>query len=258
MVSCLGSASIAFPFFDVFRPPTDVSLQDWPSVVDSIKANRDAHPWASRLPRLVFRGGAGRMCSTCATPEGYSAQSLLLQADGHEYCSRNKAISLEHTDTRYDFGVNYPHKLTMPMHEQFKYVLYLHGQCHWASRLRHFLFQGLVLFKQVGQCDEFYGMRLRPWVHYIPVDYNLNNLSASLDWAIANEDRVLKIIKNMHDYAEKFNTARFAIKYAFELLHEYSNLLDYNVTLRPQLDYLPTVDSFEATFNKQIARGRNT
>jgi hypothetical protein len=122
-------------------------------------------------------------------------------------------------------------KVTMPMHEEYKYVLYLHGHCHWANRLRRQLFMGMAIIKQAGICEEFYGMRLRPWVHYIPVDYNLDNLTAAAAWAESHQDKVQQIIARMHDYAHNFNTADFAVSYTAELLKAYAALLDYQPSL---------------------------
>lgn len=91
---------------------------------------------------------------------------------------------------------------------------------------------GTALFKQAGICDEFYAMRLRPWEHYIPVDYNLTNMTQSVVWARNNQGVVRRIIRNMQSYASRFNTAEFAIEYAHSLLSAYAEKLDYEVHKR--------------------------
>jgi hypothetical protein len=41
------------------------------------------------------------------------------------------------------------------------------------------------------------------------------------------------MVANMHAYAERFNTAEFAVQYTHHLLRAYGGLLDYAVRLRP-------------------------
>jgi hypothetical protein len=226
VVQCLGSASIPIPMFDVHRPPNDVSLQHWPAAVADIIANRDSHPWAHRHNKVVFRGEP-RSCHDLATSEAYALEPVIPNPSGRA-CSRFKAPGLVRNNSMFDLEGR---KVTMPMHEEYKYVLYLHGHCHWANRLRRQLFMGMAIIKQAGICEEFYGMRLRPWVHYIPVDYNLDNLTAAAAWAESHQDKVQQIIARMHDYAHNFNTADFAVSYTAELLKAYAALLDYQPSL---------------------------
>lgn len=229
IVMCQGSSAIPFPMFDVFRPPNDVALTGWSRAVLEIKKNTAAYPWRDRKPQVVFRGGH-RTCAPNATDEGYSQLSI------HDHpwstmCGRARAVSLVRGDIRFNFEP--PPDVSMPQHEAYKYVMYMHGHCHWANRLRRLLYMGMALFKQVGICEEFYALRLRPWVHYIPVDYNFKNLSASVEWAMSHEIEVLRMIERMHQYAESFNTAEFAVEYMAELLRMYAGLLDYHVKRRP-------------------------
>jgi hypothetical protein len=228
-VQCLGSASIPLPQFDVYRPPNDVALRDWSSAVADIVANRDAHPWATRLGKVVYRGDP-RSCHDFATPEGYSLESVVPNFPRGTACSRFKAPGMVRNNSLFDLEGR---QLTMPMHEEYKYVLYLHGHCHWANRLRRQLFMGAAILKQAGICEEFYGMRLRPWVHYVPVDYNLNNLTAAAEWAAAHEQQVQGMVARMHDYAAQFNTAEFAVQYTVQLLRAYAALLDYEPEALP-------------------------
>lgn len=233
VVQCLGSTNIPLPLFDVYRPPNDVSLDDWPLVVQDIKRNRDGHPWETRATKVAFRGGA-RSCHACATPEGFhlpprmTPRTILSRDNSH--CGRPLALAIARDDPLLDFAEG--GKLDMPGHEAYKYVVYLHGHCHWANRLRRLLFMGMALFKQEGICEEFYGMRLRPWVHYIPVDYNLRNLTDAVRWALSNDDEVRDMIRQRQEYAEAFDTSSFAIEYAYHLLHRYAGMMDYKVQPR--------------------------
>ncbi len=233
VVQCLGSSTIPFPLFDVFRPPNDVSLYDWPKEVRGIKRHRDSVPWEDRIPKAVFRGGV-RTCHVCATPEGYHLQASMVpkEAFGDRRCGRARALDLARADdaaATLDFAES---GLDMPGHEAYRYVMYLHGECHWANRLRRLLFMGMAILKQEGICEEFYGMRLQPWVHYIPVDYNLRNMTKAVKWALRHEPEVRTMVRRTHEYAEAFDTSDFAVTYTYHLLREYGSLLDYRVEAR--------------------------
>ena len=233
VVQCLGSSTIPFPLFDVFRPPNDVSLYDWPEEVRGIKRHRESIPWEDRIPKAVFRGGV-RTCHVCATPEGYHLQASMVpkEAFGDRRCGRARALELARADDAaavLDFAET---GLDMPGHEAYQYVMYLHGECHWANRLRRLLFMGMAILKQEGICEEFYGMRLQPWVHYIPVDYNLRNMTKAVEWALRHEPEVRTMVRRTQAYAEAFDTSEFAVGYTYHLLREYASLLDYRVEAR--------------------------
>ena len=99
-------------------------------------------------------------------------------------------------------------------------------------------------------------MRMRPWVHYIPVDYHFTNLTKSMEWALANEAEVKAIIQRMHEYADKYNTAEFAVVYTAELLKQYAKLLDYKVERRPEQVAAEDVDRGIGLSQVQLGRGR--
>ena len=42
---------------------------------------------------------------------------------------------------------------------------------------------GNALIVQEQQCVEYYGVTLKPWKHYIPVDYWFRNLTDAVMWA---------------------------------------------------------------------------
>lgn len=248
VVQCLGSATIPLPLFDIYRPPNDVALSAWDAEVAAIKRNRNAYPWATRSDSAVFRGGV-RSCHACATPQGYHFDRRMVIDEPKNAtkkpsrlppCGRERAMQIAASAPPglLDFDVlDHPDQatsrlVTMPGHEAYKYVAYLHGHCHWANRLRRLLFMGSAVLKQVGLCEEYYGMRLQPWVHYVPVDYTLANLTAAVEWARAHDGEVWRIVANMQAYADKFNTAEFAVQYTYELLKKYAELLDYTVVKR--------------------------
>lgn len=94
--------------------------------------------------------------------------------------------------------------LTKSQQEELRYQIIAEGECQWASRLRDALFMGNVLIIQDYQCIEFYGIRLVPWVHYIPVDYWFLNLTEAVLWAENNQQAVHKMNAEKLAYAKQY------------------------------------------------------
>ena len=71
--------------------------------------------------------------------------------------------------------------------EEYRYQIIAEGHCGWSDRLRLALFMGPLLLMQESSCREFYGLGLEPWVHYVPVADNLQDLRERVEWARAHE-----------------------------------------------------------------------
>ena len=55
-----------------------------------------------------------------------------------------------------------------------------------ACRLMQTLTSGSLVFR-AGLFSEWFDERLAPWVHYLPVDFDLGNLDALLAWAVSHD-----------------------------------------------------------------------
>jgi hypothetical protein len=135
--------------------------------------------------------------------------------------------------------------------EKFKYALYVHGHSHWSSRLRVLLAGGRLLMKQLGVCDEFYATQLRPFVHYIPIDYYWRNLTEAVEWARSHDDEAKRIVLRMNRYADSVvGSVRLVAEYAKRILLKYYALLqDKRLTAPPGV----TLDEAVAYFHGKTA-----
>ena len=73
------------------------------------------------------------------------------------------------------------------------------------SRLVAALRRGALVFKQWSPYYEFFHVRLLPWIHYIPVADNLEDLAARVAWADANPKRVAEIAAAGQSVAASLN-----------------------------------------------------
>ncbi|KAL1527459.1 hypothetical protein AB1Y20_016124 [Prymnesium parvum] len=67
----------------------------------------------------------------------------------------------------------------------FKYLLHIDGNVA-SSRMASELHVGSTVFKQRSFSSEYFYPLLKPWVHYVPVASNLEDVPAKLKWANEN------------------------------------------------------------------------
>jgi len=89
----------------------------------------------------------------------------------------------------------------------FKYTVVLLGRngnaC--ADRLDTYLLRsGSVILLQEGTCEYHYSMRLKPWVHYVPITYSAADVADKVDWLIAHDDIAQRIARNGFNFGRSF------------------------------------------------------
>ncbi|GAQ87606.1 hypothetical protein KFL_003640080 [Klebsormidium nitens] len=220
VVSCDGSADIPFPYFEhVDGPP-----RRWAAAFEDARAARAAHSPALRIRKAVFRGGGGRGCFLDADDRGWGGDKVAVSEDTWQRCGRERLVFLVRAGSRpelYDVMLSDTDqvggfrewaagmvtrgrpRLSRAEQEAYRAVIHVEGNCGWANRLKHELHMGTVLLKQRTPCWEYYELGLRPWEHFVPVDYNLSNLTAAIEWVLANGEEADAMVNRMHAYADE-------------------------------------------------------
>ena len=117
-----------------------------------------------------------------------------------------KISSFKHDELRRE--ENAPKFLNKTQQEMYKYQIIAEGECQWANRLRDGLFMGNALIVQEQQCVEYYGVTLKPWKHYIPVDYWFRNLTDAVMWAEDHPAAVQRMLASKLEFAKAQFVAR--------------------------------------------------
>ena len=86
----------------------------------------------------------------------------------------------------------------------FKYHVDIDGNSDSWGGLFLKLLSGGLIFKVDSPLGyvQWYYPRLKPWLHYIPIDINLSNLTEMVLWAIRNDDRARQIATAGRQLAE--------------------------------------------------------
>eukprot|EP00808_Paulinella_micropora_P003986 g13958.t1 len=236
-VSCLYSTHIAVPYTMGFEPYniTRNHINHFPSVFDQNN-------------QVVFRGRSVPM-SNCY-PNFVSNHKVPVD------CGRSRLLKLASclNDTRLNISSSDVSGCYLSMEDQrrFKYVIYVEGNHGWSYRLNHELFMGRLIFKQETFSNEWYGLLLKPWVHYIPVDYYFSNLQRQLDWAEKNPAEVEKIVENMVHFARSVLNHEGVTEYLYILLKTYKSLMD------PAYDWSLPSDSVRIDGHLKAWTGKST
>lgn len=85
-------------------------------------------------------------------------------------------------------------------HCRYRYLIDLQG-VGYSGRVKLLLFAGRPLFLQSRRWREFFYDGLVPFEHFIPVQEDLGDLSAQIDWAESHPDHARRIAEQGREYA---------------------------------------------------------
>ncbi|CAG2166227.1 unnamed protein product, partial [Oppiella nova] len=117
---------------------------------------------------------------------------------------------------------------------RYKYQMNIDGTVA-AYRLPYLLAGNSLVFKQDSSYYEFFYNLLEPYVHYIPVHKELNDLMQSIDQVMQNPHKSHQIIANSRQLVLNNLLPEHIYCYHFNLFRKYSKLLTTRVQLRPQM-----------------------
>lgn len=253
------------PFSDIGIPSYDETMSKFEEFDEKSKAiaeNAQLHSWESRSDKAVFRGGLrtcyladddgdivrfqmrdvhksntwgecgrGRLMYACGggdMQKPFNASHVCVDS-GH--CDADITDRLQQAMVKNNCAHN--RRMNSTDFEKFKYVMSPEGQGQWANRVRLLAFGGSAIIKQAVVCKEYFESLMIPGVHYIPVDYHFNNLTAAIDWARSHDAEVQQMVKRMQELARDYLSTSAALRYFSLVLREYGALLSYKPKILP-------------------------
>ncbi|CAB9505690.1 KDEL motif-containing protein 1 [Seminavis robusta] len=106
--------------------------------------------------------------------------------------------------------------------QQNKYIMDVDGNA-FTSRFPRLLKSGSVIFKST-RFREWYSERLKPYVDYIPVNYNLTDLLEKIAWVEAHPKAAEQIMQHGRFTSEKYLSKTEMKCYVYRLMLEYHTL----------------------------------
>lgn len=145
-------------------------------------------------------------------------------------------LQIEHRDLLGDeyHKINSDKKYPAVLQAQnFRYVVYAEGACGWADRLKILLQYNATILLQKTPCFEYYQEYLEPYVHYIPVKGNFDDLIEKIEWAQQNDRKAADIARNALVLGQKYLTVAEMRCYMNLIFDRYSKLTRYAPSRRP-------------------------
>jgi len=109
---------------------------------------------------------------------------------------------------------------------KYRYYLLLDGNTV-SGRSMHIIQMGFVLFKPESPFYEYWYTLLEPWVHYIPVNADLNDLPEKVRWANNHPEKAEKIAQNLGRLADVISLEETWLCYWWRLLQGIADLQNF-------------------------------
>lgn len=158
-------------------------------------------PWKNKINKIVFRGHLSNGSFYNFIDRN---TDTLLKSKGHRYYLYN--LRTQYNDIL-DFNDN---NLSPQEMSRFRYLLDIDGHTNAWSALIWKLNSGSIVLKQKSIWEQWFYYKLKPFVHYIPIENDFSNLRQMFDWCESHIQECELIIQNAQDFISNelsFNSA---------------------------------------------------
>jgi len=102
--------------------------------------------------------------------------------------------------------------------KRWRFLIDVQGGSGWTDRLKFFFFANRVIFCIEKYEHEFYFPKLKPWVHYVPVDPWKKNLKENYDKVMSEPELETELKRNAFEFAHTHLLQEHAIEYYRQLI----------------------------------------
>jgi beta-1,4-mannosyl-glycoprotein beta-1,4-N-acetylglucosaminyltransferase len=177
--------------------------------------NKNSLPsWESRSSELCWRGG-------CSGVGGLTSLRVRFVDQIFKYNA--------HTDVRlstwWSANKNIPeHLFANRIHYteflKLKIFFIVDGNCVASSHMYGFASGGIPFVISNGIC--WFSHLLIPYIHYIPIHYDLSNLIEQIEWVNNNDDKAKEIANNATFFAETYFSCEYQQKHIKDSIDKYT------------------------------------
>lgn len=198
--------------------------RDYPDTFDT--------PWENKVPTAVFRGGSTGCGVTIKTNPRLRLVSMSVtqpeSADGVPYLDagitnwnlRARKVQGEPyltTINPEDLGFELAPPMSPEQQSQYKYIVNVDGHVT-AFRLSLELNMGSVILLVDSPWKIWYSKMLEPYIHYVPVKYDMSNLFEQIEWCRQHDGDCSIIADNARDFYRTYLQKKGVIDYMQKLL----------------------------------------
>ncbi|XP_003370406.1 KDEL motif-containing protein 1, partial [Trichinella spiralis] len=121
--------------------------------------------------------------------------------------------------------------VTLDYHCRYKYLFNFRGVAA-SFRFRHLFLCRSLVFHVGDEWKEFFYYQMKPWIHYIPVKEDLNDVEELLEFVKENDDVAKDIAERGYQFILNHLTMDNVTAYWESLLKQFTDRLVYDVQKR--------------------------
>ena len=163
--------------------------------------------WNKKINKAVFRGSATGCGMGMDNPRIKAATLSLANPEylnaGITTFNRKLKKNIGKPLTIIDSSLSKASFMTLQEKSSYKYILNLDGHVS-AFRLGHELSLGSVLLIPKSKYYLWFSHLLEPYVHYVPIKEDLDDLVEQVKWCIKNDDKCKEIASNGVKFYKKY------------------------------------------------------
>ncbi|KRX15543.1 Protein O-glucosyltransferase 1 [Trichinella nelsoni] len=179
-------------------------------------------PWSKKSNKAFFRGSR--------TSKVRDRLILLSRQKPHlidaQYTTNQATRSLDDT-----LGKEPADFVTLDYHCRYKYLFNFRGVAA-SFRFRHLFLCRSLVFHVGDEWKEFFYYKMKPWIHYIPVKEDLNDVEELLEFVKENDDVAKDIAERGYQFILNHLTMDNVTAYWESLLKQFTDRLVYDVQKR--------------------------
>lgn len=195
------------------------------NVIQDIEAGNTKYPWLAKKNKSFWRGATTGGFYRLHNYEQFPRVKLAkLSTDFPELIDAkfNYIWAIDEEIHKTFIELQYiGETVSISEHIQYKYQILIDGNsASWPRAYWQYQCNSVV-FKQNSDYIVWHNELFKPWVHYIPFNYNCDDLIYKIKWAIDNDEIAQKIAENAN------NLAQCSLKYSDILVYFYAAITEY-------------------------------
>lgn len=216
--------------FDIVMPTYDITestLENMGRVMLdmlSVQGNTKG-PWCERFPKAFWRGRD-------SSQERLKLIEISRKHPDMFNCSLTNFFFFKKEETIY--GPKAEH-VSFYKFFDYKYQIGLDGTVA-AYRFPYLLAGGSLIFKQDSKYYEHFYNTMEPFVHYVPIKRNLEDLVTKIEWAMNNDEKARKIAENAKLFSNEYLLPKNIYCYYGQLLSEFSKKITSKIVVLEDME----------------------
>lgn len=186
--------------------PDFESLSTYPFLKKGMAKGSLIYPWDEKKELAFWRGVTTGGLFTLDNCLDYPRSKLVMmsvEAPSLLDARFTRYVQLDSEDVREKLKLFCPlaPSLSPKEHLQYKYLINVDGNSCSYSRMFWIMLSNSLLIKQESDEIQWYYGKIKPWVHYVPLETDLSDLFARIEWAKEHDSEAQEMAKSATELA---------------------------------------------------------